>query len=216
MIRNVTFEETTYAEPPAKFEAGTPNVADAVGLGAALGLRQPAGPARTSPSTSTNCCNTPPSGSRGINGLRLIGTAREKVGVLSFVLRGPADRRGGQALGPGRDRRSGRPSLRAAVAAAFRAGGHRPAVAVALQHARGDRPPGRRGQADSANLNRTGRRTTCGNAWHASRQHSRAENGFRHDPCEKRGSHATADRWCAITGRPEQAGARRLVRGLRR
>ncbi len=36
MIKNVTFEETTFAEPPAKFEAGTPNVADAVGLGAAL------------------------------------------------------------------------------------------------------------------------------------------------------------------------------------
>ena len=36
MIRNVTFEETTYTEPPAKFEAGTPNIGDAVGLGAAL------------------------------------------------------------------------------------------------------------------------------------------------------------------------------------
>ncbi|MCY2965795.1 MAG: aminotransferase class V-fold PLP-dependent enzyme, partial [Planctomycetota bacterium] len=36
MIRHVTFEETTYAEPPARFEAGTPNIADAVGLGAAL------------------------------------------------------------------------------------------------------------------------------------------------------------------------------------
>ena len=46
MIKNVTFEETTYAEPPAKFEAGTPNVADAVGLGARAGLRQPAGTAQ--------------------------------------------------------------------------------------------------------------------------------------------------------------------------
>src|SRR5262249_11305553 len=36
MIRDVTFEETTYSEPPAKFEAGTHNIADAVGLGAAL------------------------------------------------------------------------------------------------------------------------------------------------------------------------------------
>ena len=35
MIRNVTFEETSYAEAPARFEAGTPNIADAVGLGAA-------------------------------------------------------------------------------------------------------------------------------------------------------------------------------------
>src|SRR5208283_1167363 len=36
MIRNVTFEETTYSGPPTKFEAGTPNIAGAVGLGAAL------------------------------------------------------------------------------------------------------------------------------------------------------------------------------------
>ncbi len=36
MIRNVTFEESTYSEVPAKFEAGTPNITDAVGLGAAL------------------------------------------------------------------------------------------------------------------------------------------------------------------------------------
>ena len=36
MIRNVTFEETTYADPPAAFEAGTPSIADAVGLGTAL------------------------------------------------------------------------------------------------------------------------------------------------------------------------------------
>ncbi len=36
MIKNVTFEKTTYSEAPAKFEAGTPNIADAVGLKAAL------------------------------------------------------------------------------------------------------------------------------------------------------------------------------------
>jgi cysteine desulfurase/selenocysteine lyase len=36
MIRHVTFEQTIYSEPPAKFEAGTPNIADAVGLGAAI------------------------------------------------------------------------------------------------------------------------------------------------------------------------------------
>ena len=36
MIQSVTFEETTYADPPNKFEAGTPNISDTVGLGAAL------------------------------------------------------------------------------------------------------------------------------------------------------------------------------------
>jgi len=85
MIKNVTFEETTYSPPPAKFEAGTPNIADAVGLGAALDF--------------VNRLGLPNIGKyehelleygteklRQINGLRLIGTAREKVGVLSFVL----------------------------------------------------------------------------------------------------------------------------------
>jgi len=85
MIRTVTFEETTWSDPPAKFEAGTPSIADAVGLHAAinylLALGWPAilrhehelleyGTARL----------------LEIPGLRLIGQARHKVGVLSFVL----------------------------------------------------------------------------------------------------------------------------------
>jgi len=85
MIRTVTFEETTWSEPPAKFEAGTPSVADAVGLHAAieylLALGWPAilrhehelleyGTARL----------------LEVPRLRLIGQARNKVGVLSFVL----------------------------------------------------------------------------------------------------------------------------------
>ena len=69
MIRNVTFEETTYAEPPNRFEAGTPNIADTVGLGAALDYVQST--ERLLP----------------IPGLRLIGQAREKVSVISFVLK---------------------------------------------------------------------------------------------------------------------------------
>ncbi len=59
MIRNVTFEETTFAEPPAKFEAGTPNVADAVGLARrstiSISLDGP-----LSPNTNKGSCNTPP------------------------------------------------------------------------------------------------------------------------------------------------------------
>jgi cysteine desulfurase/selenocysteine lyase len=86
MIRNVTFEETTFAEPPAKFEAGTPNIADAVGLGAALdyvsrlGLPNIAKYEQELLQYATQQLSA-------IDGLRLIGTAREKVGVLSFVLR---------------------------------------------------------------------------------------------------------------------------------
>jgi cysteine desulfurase/selenocysteine lyase len=85
MIRNVTFEQTTYSDPPAKFEAGTPTVADAVGLGAALdyvsrlGLPNIAKYEHELAEYATERLIRIPR-------LRLIGTAREKVGVLSFVL----------------------------------------------------------------------------------------------------------------------------------
>ena len=85
MIRNVTFEETSYAEAPNKFEAGTPNIADAVGLGAALdyvsrlGLPNIGAYEHELLQYATECMSR-------INGVRIVGTAREKVGVLSFVL----------------------------------------------------------------------------------------------------------------------------------
>ncbi|MFO0425511.1 MAG: SufS family cysteine desulfurase [Planctomyces sp.] len=87
MIRDVTFEETIFQQPPARFEAGTPNVADAVGLGAALdyvnrlGLKNIAHYEHELLLHGTELLNQ-------IDGLQLIGKAREKVGVLSFVLRG--------------------------------------------------------------------------------------------------------------------------------
>ncbi len=86
MIRNVTFEETTYADPPAKFEAGTPNIADAVGLGAALDYVSRFGLPNIAQYEHELLDYATEQLSR-IDGLRLIGTAREKVGVLSFVLR---------------------------------------------------------------------------------------------------------------------------------
>jgi cysteine desulfurase/selenocysteine lyase len=86
MIRNVTFEESTYAEAPAKFEAGTPNIADAVGLGAALDYVERLGRPAIAKYEQGLLQYATEQLSR-INGLRLIGTAREKVGVLSFVLR---------------------------------------------------------------------------------------------------------------------------------
>ncbi len=87
MIRNVTFEETTYSPPPAKFEAGTPNIADAVGLGAALDYVNRLGLPNIGKYEHELLQYGTEQLSR-INGLRLIGTAREKVGVLSFVLPG--------------------------------------------------------------------------------------------------------------------------------
>jgi cysteine desulfurase / selenocysteine lyase len=86
MIRNVTFEETTYAEAPAKFEAGTPNIADAVGLGAALDYVSRLGLPNISKYEHELLQYATDALSR-INGLRILGTAREKVSVLSFVLK---------------------------------------------------------------------------------------------------------------------------------
>lgn len=86
MIQDVTFEETRYNDPPARFEAGTPNIADAIGLGVALdylrqfGLSQIAAYEHELLQYATDRLIRIP-------GLRLIGTAAEKVGVLSFVLK---------------------------------------------------------------------------------------------------------------------------------
>jgi cysteine desulfurase/selenocysteine lyase len=85
MIRNVTFEETTYSASPAKFEAGTPNIADAVGLGAALDYVNRLGLSNIG-KYEHELLQYGTEKLSQINGLRLIGTAREKVGVLSFVL----------------------------------------------------------------------------------------------------------------------------------
>lgn len=85
MIRNVTFEETTYSNPPAKFEAGTPNIADAVGLGAALDYVQRLGLPNIA-KYEHELLEYATAHLSAIKGLRLIGNAREKVGVLSFVL----------------------------------------------------------------------------------------------------------------------------------
>jgi len=87
MIAEVRFEKTTYAEIPYKFEAGTPDIAGAVGLGAAidylldLGMERVAHHERELLAYGTQLLAEIP-------GLRIVGTAREKTGVLSFVLDG--------------------------------------------------------------------------------------------------------------------------------
>jgi cysteine desulfurase/selenocysteine lyase len=87
MIRSVTFEKTTYNELPHKFEAGTPDVAGAVGLGAALdwltelGMDQVAAHEEELLDYGTELLSS-------IARLRLIGTAPEKSAVLSFVMEG--------------------------------------------------------------------------------------------------------------------------------
>ena len=86
MIKNVTFEETSYAAPPAKFEAGTPNIADTVGLGAAIDYVQRLGLPNIG-KYEHYLLEYATERLLPINGLRLIGQAREKVSVISFVLK---------------------------------------------------------------------------------------------------------------------------------
>jgi cysteine desulfurase / selenocysteine lyase len=87
MIRTVTFEKTTYADLPYKFEAGTPNIAGGIGLGAALdyvgkiGIDKIAAYEHELLLYGTTALERIP-------GLKIIGTAREKAAVLSFVMEG--------------------------------------------------------------------------------------------------------------------------------
>jgi cysteine desulfurase/selenocysteine lyase len=87
MIKSVTFEKTIYADLPYKFEAGTPNIAGGIGLGAAfdyitsIGLDKIAAYEHELLVYGTEALSRIP-------GLRIIGTAREKAAVLSFVIDG--------------------------------------------------------------------------------------------------------------------------------
>jgi len=87
MIQDVTFEKTVYSTPPARFEAGTGNIADAVGLGAALDYVQRIGIPNIA-RYERDLLIYATEGLRSIPGLRLVGTAKEKASVLSFVLDG--------------------------------------------------------------------------------------------------------------------------------
>jgi len=85
MIVDVTFEKTVYQSAPARFEAGTGNIADAVGLGAALDYVEQIG-IESIAAYEHELLNYATAGLLTVPGLKLIGTAREKAGVLSFVL----------------------------------------------------------------------------------------------------------------------------------
>ncbi|MEJ2193908.1 MAG: cysteine desulfurase [Ignavibacteriaceae bacterium] len=85
MISKVTFEKTTYNELPHKFEAGTPNIAGAIGLGKAIEYVSKVGIEKIS-IHEMNLLEYATEAVNLIPGLKIIGTSREKVGVLSFVL----------------------------------------------------------------------------------------------------------------------------------
>ena len=85
MIRSVTFEETLYNVLPHKFEAGTPNIAGSIGLGAAIDYIDSLGMDRINAYEKELLDYGSDALSR-IEGLKIIGTAKEKGGILSFTL----------------------------------------------------------------------------------------------------------------------------------
>ncbi|WP_404605744.1 family 2A encapsulin nanocompartment cargo protein cysteine desulfurase [Caballeronia udeis] len=97
MIADVTFERTVFQAPPNRFEAGTGNIADAVGLGAAIdyvtrvGIENIGRYEHDLLAYATSVLQPVP-------GVRLIGTAKDKASVLSFVLKGYETEEVGQAL----------------------------------------------------------------------------------------------------------------------
>lgn len=87
MIRTVSFEGSTWAEPPARFEAGTPNIAGGVGLAAAIDYVTGIGLPRIAAHEHALLEYATEAALR-IPGLRLIGTAPGKTGILSFMIEG--------------------------------------------------------------------------------------------------------------------------------
>ncbi|QGM22528.1 SufS family cysteine desulfurase [Spiribacter sp. 2438] len=85
MIRTVTFEKTEYAEPPQRFEAGTPNIAGVIALGAGLEYMMGIGRNRIL-DHEVGLLEYANEAIKEINGLRVIGTAPDKAGVISFVM----------------------------------------------------------------------------------------------------------------------------------
>jgi cysteine desulfurase/selenocysteine lyase len=85
MIGRVTFERTTYADLPYKYEAGTPNIAGVIGLAAALDYVTAIGLDRIA-AYEHDLCAYATAALEAVPGLRMTGTARDKATVLSFVL----------------------------------------------------------------------------------------------------------------------------------
>src|SRR5258708_2234658 len=106
MIRDVFEDRVTYGEPPHKFEAGTPPIVQAIGLGAAIDYVGSIGKARIR-AHEAELSHYAHQRLREINSLRIIGSAREKGAIVSFEMKGahPHDvatiiDRSGVAVGP--------------------------------------------------------------------------------------------------------------------
>ena len=97
MIADVTFERTLFQAPPSRFEAGTGNIADAVGLGAALDYVERIGIENIA-RYEHDLLEYATHGLETVPGLHLIGCARDRASVLSFVLDGHEPTEVGKAL----------------------------------------------------------------------------------------------------------------------
>jgi len=85
MIRSVSFERTEFSDPPARFEAGTPNIGGVIALGAAVDYFRALDPAAII-AHETDLLNYATELLSAIPGVRIIGTAKDKAGVVSFVM----------------------------------------------------------------------------------------------------------------------------------
>ena len=87
MIRSVSFAETTYADPPHRFEAGTPPIVEAIGLGAAIDYVNAIGQDAIA-AHEAGLLAYATARLQAVAGLTILGTAREKASIVSFVLEG--------------------------------------------------------------------------------------------------------------------------------
>ncbi|MGD1878541.1 MAG: aminotransferase class V-fold PLP-dependent enzyme [Kiloniellaceae bacterium] len=87
MIRSVSFAKTTYADPPHRFEAGTPPIVEAIGLGAAIDYVNAIGMDAIA-AHEAGLLAYATERLRQVEGLTIVGTAKEKASIVSFVLDG--------------------------------------------------------------------------------------------------------------------------------
>jgi cysteine desulfurase/selenocysteine lyase len=87
MINVVSFEGTTYSDPPARFEAGTPNIAGGIGFGAAVDYLEGLGMANVA-AYEAELLGYATSRLEAVPGLEIVGTAARKAGVISFAMEG--------------------------------------------------------------------------------------------------------------------------------
>ncbi|MBK89159.1 MAG: cysteine desulfurase CsdA [Gammaproteobacteria bacterium] len=87
MIEHVTFAESTYQLPPYRFEAGTPNIADTIGLGAAIDYLQTI-PRQQLAATEDQLVAKALAGLQQIPGVRIVGEPERRLAVISFLLEG--------------------------------------------------------------------------------------------------------------------------------